>query len=68
MFSNAEKTRSDLYANGIMVSIGERQEVQVESKEKVPWLQHLVNEDAGPSGIEGKKYSYYISFTVMSLR
>ncbi|CAD5218770.1 unnamed protein product [Bursaphelenchus okinawaensis] len=52
MFSNAEKTRSDLYGNGIMVSIGERQEIQVESKEKVPWLQHNTHEEAVLNGLE----------------
>ncbi|CAD5226304.1 unnamed protein product [Bursaphelenchus xylophilus] len=52
MFSNAEKTRSDLYSNGIMVSIGERQEVQVESKEKVPWLQHNTHEEVAGNGME----------------
>lgn len=54
MFSNAEKTRSDLYGNGIMVSIGEKQEIQVESKEKVPWLQHSTHEEGQPPGGEGE--------------
>ncbi|KAI6214097.1 Transcription initiation factor IIE subunit alpha [Aphelenchoides besseyi] len=45
MFSTAERGRSELYSNGITVSIGEQAEVQVEAKAAVPWLQHNTHDE-----------------------
>ncbi|KAI6218696.1 TFIIE domain-containing protein [Aphelenchoides fujianensis] len=49
MFSTATKGRSEIYSNGITVSIGDRTEAQIEAKAAVPWLQHNAHNESAPA-------------------
>ncbi|KAI6217560.1 Transcription initiation factor IIE subunit alpha [Aphelenchoides fujianensis] len=49
MFSTATKGRSEIYSNGITVSIGDRAEAQIEAKAAVPWLQHNAHNESAPA-------------------